>query len=51
MGSKTTGYKEAIRQVGSVRLLRKSELLSLFKNGSIIEEKFLGLTKSYIMYK
>lgn len=34
----------------SIRLLSKRELLSLFPNASIHKEKFMGLTKSFIVY-
>lgn len=33
-----------------IRLLRKKEFINLFANGKIVEEKFLGLTKSFIAY-
>lgn len=37
--------------VDNVRLLTKNELKVLFPDGSIIGEKFLGMTKSFMVYK
>lgn len=34
----------------SIRLLKRSELRRLFPGGKIYKEKFLGLTKSFIVY-
>jgi 2-polyprenyl-3-methyl-5-hydroxy-6-metoxy-1,4-benzoquinol methylase len=42
---------EARNVVKNIRLLRKKELLSLFLEAELYEEKFFGLTKSFIAYK
>lgn len=42
--------EEAAALVKEIRLMRKSELQELFPNASIYEEKFMGLTKSFIVY-
>ena len=34
----------------SIRLLSKKELMDLFPDATIYEEKFWGLTKSFIVY-
>jgi SAM-dependent methyltransferase len=42
--------EEARQSVGSIRLLRKRELLSLFPYANLYEEKIFGLTKSFVAY-
>lgn len=42
--------QEAMELVSSVRLLRKKEVLALFPNANLFEEKFFGLTKSFTVY-
>lgn len=42
--------EEAIELVNEIRLMRKQELKDLFPDASIFEEKFMGLTKSFIVY-
>lgn len=42
--------EEALQSVSSVRLLRKSQLLSLFPQANLYKEKVLGLTKSFVVY-
>jgi len=37
--------------ISSIRLLNKKELKILFPESKIKEEKFLGLTKSFIVYR
>jgi ubiquinone/menaquinone biosynthesis C-methylase UbiE len=49
--SKTSLRSQAFKPVDSIRLLKKEELLRLFRGGKLKEEKFLGLTKSFIIYK
>jgi 2-polyprenyl-3-methyl-5-hydroxy-6-metoxy-1,4-benzoquinol methylase len=45
-----TTREEALRSVSSVRLLRKEQLVSLFPQANLYEEKVLGLTKSFVVY-
>jgi ubiquinone/menaquinone biosynthesis C-methylase UbiE len=48
---KRTPDKEKAREtIKSIRLLRKTEFEALFPQSKIWEEKFLGLTKSFIAY-
>ncbi|HEY9849890.1 MAG TPA: methyltransferase domain-containing protein [Leptolyngbyaceae cyanobacterium] len=42
---------KAIQTVNEVRLLSKKEFINLFPNAKIFEEKFAGLTKSFIAYE
>ena len=42
--------QEAKKMITGIRLLTKMELTNLFPNSNILEEKFLGLTKSFIIY-
>lgn len=37
-------------EVAQIRLLKKQELLSLFPQASLYQEKMLGLTKSFVVY-
>ena len=46
---KTSNYESAMEDVSSVHLLTKGKLAQLFPSGKIIEEKFLGFTKSFII--
>ncbi len=48
--TKIKNFNNAIKMVNSVRLLKKKELCSLFVGATIFEEKFYGLTKSFIFY-
>ena len=47
---RTPDKKKALEIVTSIRLLTKNELSELFSEGSIYREKFLGLTKSFLVY-
>lgn len=50
--SKRAPTRAAARQsVESVSLLRKHEVQSLFPQANLYEEKVLGLTKSFVVYK
>ncbi len=49
-GWKITSRQEAIRYVRGIRLLSEKELRQLFPEARIYKEKFLGLTKSFILY-
>lgn len=40
----------AAEVVGSIRLLTESEVRALFPGGTVYKEKFLGLTKSFVVY-
>ena len=42
--------ESALELIRSIRLLDKQELQNLFPGAAIYEEKFLGLTKSFIIY-
>lgn len=51
------GWRSRIRDAGkarasveSVRLLSKAELIALFPDASLFEEKMVGLTKSFVVY-
>jgi len=47
---KIPDLQEAREQVRSIRLIKKNELLTLFPDCNIYEEKFLGLVKSYVVF-
>jgi len=47
---KVTDKQEARKYVTSIRLLKKQELINLFPNALLYEEKLFGLTKSLIVY-
>lgn len=47
---KISDKQNAIKLASSVRLLNKKELMNLFPEATIYEEKFLGLVKSFIVY-
>lgn len=40
----------ALREVQEIRLLTKAEVQSLFPDAKIFEEKFFGMTKSFVAY-
>ncbi|MCM8795458.1 MAG: WecB/TagA/CpsF family glycosyltransferase [Candidatus Omnitrophica bacterium] len=42
--------EEARREINSIRMLDEKELRELFPEAEIVKEKFLGLTKSFIVY-
>jgi len=46
----TLNKQEAINVVSEIRLLRKRELIDLFPDATIVEEKCLGLTKSFMLH-
>lgn len=48
---KAENVKSAKEIIGSIRLLKEGELKILFPDATIFKEKFLGFTKSFIMYK
>ena len=49
-GWKIASKQEAEHYVGSIRLLSEKELRALFPEACIYREKFLGLTKSFLVY-
>jgi ubiquinone/menaquinone biosynthesis C-methylase UbiE len=51
MRGKFTDRQKANELVSEIRLLSKKEFVNLFDNAKIVEEKFLGLTKSFIAYE
>ncbi|MFH1523041.1 MAG: methyltransferase domain-containing protein [Patescibacteria group bacterium] len=48
---KTPTKEDALKNAKSVRLLTEKELKDLFPEAKIINEKVLGFTKSFIVYK
>lgn len=48
---KVTDIEKANELASEIRLLSKKEFINLFANAKIVEEKFLGLTKSFIAYE
>lgn len=40
----------ALREVQEIRLLTKAEMQRLFPDAKIFEEKFFGMTKSFVAY-
>ncbi len=50
-GWKLSGKEEAVEYVREIRLLTEKELRRLFPGAKIYKEKFLGLTKSFVVYK
>lgn len=49
--NKITDKEEAIKTINSIRLLKEWELKELFPRATIYENKFWGLTQSFILYK
>ena len=48
--NKRKNYNDSLKLAGSIRLLKLKELKSLFPGAVIVKEKFLGLTKSFVVY-
>ena len=48
--SKTPDQAKAREIVENIRLLDKREFISLFPNAELYEEKFFGMTKSFVVY-
>jgi hypothetical protein len=48
---KVDDYNKSIRLARSIRLLTKKDLQELFPEAIIVPEKFLGLSKSFMIYK
>jgi len=49
---KKVADREKAKQIANgIYLLRKKELIKLFPQATIFEEKFLGLTKSFVAYE
>lgn len=49
-GWKITSRQEAVNYLRNIRLLTEKELKSLFPEARIYKEKFLGMTKSFLVY-
>lgn len=49
--SRVSDRQKAIEIVSTRRLLTKREMHFLFPNATLVEEKFLGLAKSFIVYE
>jgi len=47
---KIPDYQKALLEVTSIRLLTKSEVQVLFPDAEIFEEKYFGLTKSFVAH-
>jgi hypothetical protein len=47
---RTSDKNKALETANSIRLLCEKELRELFPEAAIYREKFLGLTKSFIVY-
>lgn len=47
---KTSDKEHAKEKANSIRLLTKKEMLALFPDSKLFEEKVFGLTKSFIVY-
>jgi len=47
---KRPDYQDALSAVRIIRLMTQREIEALFPNGKIYKEKYLGLTKSIIVY-
>ncbi len=48
---KVHGYNKSMRLASSINLLTKKDLMRLFPDATIVTEKFLGLNKSFMVYK
>jgi Methyltransferase domain len=47
---KTADYASAREQVAGVQLLSKRQFCALFPNAAVVEERFAGLTKSFVAH-
>jgi hypothetical protein len=48
---KMPDYQKALSEVKGIRLLTKSEVQAFFPDAEIFEEKYLGLSKSFVAYR
>ena len=48
---KEENYSDSIKLAKSIRLLKRKELEYLFPGAKIINERFCGFTKSFILHK
>jgi 2-polyprenyl-3-methyl-5-hydroxy-6-metoxy-1,4-benzoquinol methylase len=48
--SKFSDVQSASAEVRSIRLLKKREFVRLFPDSKLFEERFFGLTKSFVLY-
>ncbi|WP_228061056.1 MULTISPECIES: hypothetical protein [unclassified Coleofasciculus] len=49
-GKKVTNPENAKKMINSIKLLSKKDFMNFFPDASLYEEKFWGLTKSFIVY-
>jgi hypothetical protein len=47
---KAASYEAALAEVAQVRLLSRAEFQRLFPEGHLVTERFLGLSKSFVIY-
>jgi hypothetical protein len=47
---KAATYQEALREVSRIRLLSRQEFQRLFPDGTLYVERFLGLSKSFVVH-
>lgn len=48
--SRIPDHSEALKEVSSIRLLKRSEIEILFPDAKLFQEKLFGLTKSFVAY-
>jgi hypothetical protein len=48
--TKAESYEAALAEVSRIRLLSRAEFQRLFPEGRLYRERFLGLTKSFVVY-
>jgi hypothetical protein len=48
--SRIPNRDEAYQEIASIRLMKKREVEALFPKATIYDEKFFGLTKSFVAY-
>jgi hypothetical protein len=48
---KTPNYEKALVEVKGIRLMTRSEVQALFPDAEIFEEKYFGLTKSFVAFR
>lgn len=47
---KWTDKQKALEYISEIRLLTKKEMVELFPHGTLVDEEFLGLVKSFVVY-
>jgi hypothetical protein len=48
--ARASTWEDAVQKVSSIRLLTRTEMVQLFPEATIFEEKYYGLTKSFVAY-